>query len=231
MLNKDTSKQQQEVAPFMEFAFPGEPTPLELLSQMEPPRMMVSHLRPSFFRESIQKASGRFIVGMRNPKDVAVSYYNFYRASATLGKFSGTFDEYFNLFIKGDVIYGDFFEHVTAWWEYKDDPRFLFLFFEDMKKDPFKANKDISDFLKLDLSEERLKEITKQTTFKVMKDDKTLNFETMPVAIYDSNISKYLRKGEIGDWVNSLTDDQSKAIDEKCKTILEPLGIIFKFQS
>ena len=118
-----------------------------------------------------------------------------------------------------------------AWWKYKDDPRFLFLFYEDMKKDLYKANKDISDFLKLDLTEERLREITEQTTFKVMKDDKTFNLaETLPTLKFDPGVSKYLRKGEVGDWVNAFTDEQSKTIDEKCKAMLEPLGIKLKFQ-
>ena len=63
-----------------------------------------------------------------------------------------------------------------------------------------------------------------------MKDDRTLNFEALPVTLYDSSISKYMRKGEVGDWANTLTDDQSKAIHEKYKDILEPLGIKFKFQ-
>ena len=230
MFNKDTSSVIFKVVPFMEFGFPNEPTSLELLAKMMSPRLMASNLSANFFGEAVQKCSARFIVGMRNPKDVAVSYFNFYRASGFLGKFSGTFDDFFSLFIKGEIVYGDFFEHVAAWWKYKDDPRFLFLFFEDMKKDPFKANKDISDFLKLDLSEERLREVTEQTTFDVMKDDKTVNRETLPVDRYDSGVSKYMRKGEVGDWVNTLTDDQSKAIDEKCKSMLEPLGIKFKFQ-
>ena len=230
MFEKDASKALQKVVPFMDFGFPNEPTCLEMLSDMMSPRIMASHLRPTFFGEAIQKSSARFIVGMRNPKDVAVSYFNFHRAMGVLGKFSGTFDEFFSLFIKGDVVYGGFFEHVSAWWQYKDDPRFLFLFFEDMKKDPFKANKDISDFLKLDLTEKRLAEITEQTTFKVMKDDKTLNFGTLPAFDFDPAVSKYLRKGEVGNWVNTLTDDQSKAIDDKCKAMLEPLGIQFNFR-
>ena len=231
MLNRDTSKQLQEVVPFMELINPDGSTGLNLLSEMPSPRIMVSHLRPNFFGGSLQKSSARFIVGMRNPKDVAVSYFNYYRASASLGKFTGSFDEFFSMFIKGEVIFGDFFEHVAAWWKYKDDPRFLFLSFEDMKKDPFKANKDISDFLKLDLSEGRLKEVTEQTKFKAMQGDRTLNLETFPAAVYDSNISKYLRTGEVGDWVNTLTDMQSEAIDEKYKAILEPMGIKFEFQS
>ena len=230
MFNKDTSTELHKVIPNMDFGFPDEPTSLEMLSDMTSPRIMISHLRPSFFGEAIKKSSSRFIVGMRNPKDVAVSYFNFHRALSVLGKFSGTFDEFFSLFIKGDVVYGDYFEHVAAWWKFKDDPRFLFLFFEDMKKDPFKANTDISDFLKLDLTEERLREITEKTTFKVMKDDKTVNFENAPASNYDSGVTKYLRKGEVGDWVNTLKDEQSKAIDEKCKAILEPLGIKFDFQ-
>ena len=230
MLNKDTSKELKKVVPIMEFGFPDEPTSLEMLAEMMPPRIMSSHLSINFFGEAIQKSSARFIVGIRNPKDVAVSYFNFHRTMGCLGKFSGTFDEFFSLFIKGEIIYGDYFEHVVAWWKYKHDPRFLFLFFEDMKKDPFKANKDISDFLKLDLLNERLKEITEQTAFKVMKDDKSVNLETSPACDFDPGVSKYLRKGEVGDWVNTLTDDQSKAIDEKCKAMLEPLGIKFDFR-
>ena len=230
MFNKDGSKELGQIVPVIDFGFPNEPTSLEMLSEMMSPRIMASHLRPNFFGEAIQKSTARFIVGMRNPKDVAVSYFNFHRAMGVLGKFSGTFDEFFSLFIKGDVVYGDFFEHVSAWWKYKDDPRFLFLYYEDMKKDPFKTNKDISDFLKLDLTEERLREITEQTAFTVMKDDMTLNLGTTPALDFDPGISKYFRKGEVGDWVNILTDDQSKAIDEKYKVMLEPLGIRFNFR-
>ena len=54
---------------------------------------------------------------------------------------------------------------------------------------------------KLDLSEEWIKELTDQTTYNVMKDDKRLNFETKPAAVYDFNIPKYLRKWDVGNWI------------------------------
>ena len=38
---------------------------------------------------------------MRNPKDVCVSYYHFYRASSSFGDFQGTWEDFLFMFLEG----------------------------------------------------------------------------------------------------------------------------------
>jgi len=41
------------------------------------------------------------VVLMRNPKDVCVSYYHFYRASSSFGDFQGTWEDFLFMFLEG----------------------------------------------------------------------------------------------------------------------------------
>ncbi len=50
-------------------------------------------------------------------------------------------------FISGDVMYGDYFDHVLGWWHHKDDKNVLFLKYEDMKKDLPHAVSQIASFM------------------------------------------------------------------------------------
>ena len=72
---------------------------------------------------------------MRNLKDNLVSYYHFYHMmnGAHFG-FDKGFDQFFQLVEEKSLIQGDWFDFNLGWWEHKDDPKFLFVTYEDMKK-------------------------------------------------------------------------------------------------
>ena len=50
---------------------------------------------------------------MRNPKDTLVSYYHFYNTRAMFDKIP-TFSEFFEIFKKNDLVFGDWFDHVLG---------------------------------------------------------------------------------------------------------------------
>ena len=234
LLGKENKENIRAAAPIVEFAYPAadgspvwEPV-VDKVKDTPSPRILSTHLFPGLFDQPLKTASPKVIVLMRNPKDCLVSYYHFYRANVALGKFQGPFEEFWGIYETDQICFGDPIKHVIAWWnQYKDDPRFTFIFFEDMKKDPVQAIKKIVDFLELDTTDEQIQEIAERTSFEKMSKDPRVNKQNDTK--HDSTVSKYLRKGAIGDWQNMFTDEQSRQIDERCKKELEPLGIRFDF--
>ncbi|KAK3737785.1 hypothetical protein QZH41_017259, partial [Actinostola sp. cb2023] len=79
----------------------------------------------------------KYINVIRNPKDVAVSWYHHYKGFKFF-EFDRPWDEFFEMFIDNkdsfiSVVYGSWFDHVLGWWAHRDDPNILFLKYEDMK--------------------------------------------------------------------------------------------------
>ena len=64
-----------------------------------------------------------------------VSNYHFYKMNSALGNFHESFDKFFELFRQGRLVYGDYFDNVTSWWEHRDNPAVLIVHYEDMKRD------------------------------------------------------------------------------------------------
>ncbi len=66
----------------------------------------------------------KYIYVIRNPKDASVSgYYH----TKKLFFPDLEWDIFFEQFIVGEVIYGDFFEHLLSWLPHKDDKNVLFV--------------------------------------------------------------------------------------------------------
>lgn len=72
---------------------------------------------------------------VRNPKDNAVSYYHHHRISTFLGNYSGSWDEFVDLFAKGYLVYGPWLDHVRGFWELKQriPDSVLFVSYEELK--------------------------------------------------------------------------------------------------
>lgn len=60
----------------------------------------------------------KYIYITRNPKDVAVSFYHHMNHTHHL-TFNLDWNEYFESFLKGDVLFGSWFDHVLEWWKQK----------------------------------------------------------------------------------------------------------------
>ncbi|XP_035682571.1 sulfotransferase family cytosolic 1B member 1-like [Branchiostoma floridae] len=195
-------------------------------ANMPSPRFVVTHLPIELAPKGISKPQNKvkILVPMRNPKDTAVSLYHF---GKKILKLMGVTDdvqweEFAHNFTKGKVAYGPFEDHVLGWWQMRDDPHFLFLKYEDMKKDLLSAVKTIVAFLEVDLDESTIKGIAEASTFNNMKVDldNSKVAETQAIA----------RKGIIGDWKNMFTPEQSKAFDNWYEEKFSETDFAFDFE-
>ena len=126
------------------------------------PRIFKSHLP----YQKIPKGTGKYIYVARDGKDVAISYYHLYRMYQG---YAGTFEEFFELFMRGNVQFGSWFRHVRGWWEHRHDPSLLFLTYEELARDLPACIRRISAFYGLNVPADRLPGIIERCSFNFMK--------------------------------------------------------------
>ncbi|XP_007499510.1 sulfotransferase 1A2 isoform X2 [Monodelphis domestica] len=198
--------------PFLEFKAPGIPSGMESLKETPAPRLLKTHLPLALLPQTLLDQKVKVIYVARNAKDVAASYFNFYKM-AKVHPDPGTWEEFLEKFMAGQVSYGSWYQHVSEWWELTKRHPILYLFFEDMKKDPKREILKITEFLEKPLPEDILDRIVQQTSFKKMRENPMTNYTTVPTELMDHSISPFMRKGTIGDWKNIFTVAQNERFD------------------
>jgi methylamine dehydrogenase accessory protein MauD len=189
------------------------------------PRVFKSHLP---YRK-IPKGPCKYIYVARDGKDVAVSYYHFY---TTHMGFKGSFDEFFQRFLKGEVHYGSWFRHVRAWWQHRDDADVLFLRYEELVDDLPGALRRIAAFCGLTLAPERWPDILERCSFPFMKQHES-QFDPLTAMLYEQGFqpNSHLRKGKSGDGIEQLSLQQRKRFDKTFTKRLGDTGIDFAVAS
>ncbi|XP_072454819.1 sulfotransferase 1A1-like [Notamacropus eugenii] len=198
--------------PFLEFNVPGVPTGLETLQETPAPRIIKTHLPLSLLPQTLLDRKTKIIYVARNAKDVVVSYFNFYKM-AKVHPDPGTWEEFLETFMAGKVSYGSWYQHVLEWWELTKRHPVLYLFYEDIKKDPRKEIQKIAEFVGRPLPEDVLDQIVQKTSFKKMQENPMANYSTLPDDIMDHSICPFMRKGATGDWKNVFTVAQNERFD------------------
>ncbi|KAH6926208.1 hypothetical protein HPB50_015820 [Hyalomma asiaticum] len=89
----------------------------------------------------------KYIYVVRNPLDCCVSFYHHYKLYPIYRFERGTFDEFFELFLAGDVDGGDYFDHLLSWYPHRNDRNVFFIRYEDLKKDTKSWILALADFL------------------------------------------------------------------------------------
>ena len=197
------------------------------VDKMISPRAFKSHFRYDMMPCGLPSStSGKYIYVVRNPKDVAVSFFHHDRAIPFYPLCE--WDEYLEKFLKGELDFGDYFDHVLSWWAHKDDDNVLLLKYEDMKKDLPSAVTQITKFIGQDISKELVDDIAHKTTFANMKKDSSANMEWVK-KFQRPEGADFMRKGEIGDWKNYFTPEQIARLDAVYDKRMKGAGIDLEF--
>ncbi len=187
----------------------------EIITNLPHPRIIKTHL-PYNLTPYHQEAN--YIYVARNPFDCAVSFYHHTRGFIKHYDFAdGTFDDFFECFITGEVDFGDYFDNLVPWYEHKDDDNVLFLTYEEMKSNPQKAIFKIASFLgskyiQAIKDEQILNQIITHSSFKSMSKKQERWSSKRP-----KNMPPFIRKGQVGDWQNYFSAEQTKRLRDKFK--------------
>ena len=169
----------------------------------------------------------KYIYVSRNPKDVAVSAYHQYRGLKSSG-FTGTWDEFFPLFMAGELRFGSWFDHVLSWWEHRDAPNILFLTFEGLKHDLRGGVHKIAEFMKLGLAPEVIESVALQCNFD-RKVNPSANYSWADKRRHEGQ-PEFMRKGEVGDWKNYFTAEQNKVFNVAYAERMKGSGLELVFE-
>ncbi|CAI5772013.1 Sulfotransferase 1C1 [Podarcis lilfordi] len=216
--------------PFIEWVLHKNlPTGLDKAEAMPSPRTLKTHLPVQLVPPSFWEQNCKVIYVARNAKDNLVSFYHFHRMNQMMPE-PGTWEEFFQKYMDGKVLWGSWYDHVKGWWEAKNKYRILYLFYEDIKENPKCEIQKILNFLEKDLEKEVLDKIIHYTQFEVMKNNPMANYTFLPPEILDHSISPFMRKGTVGDWKNHFTVAQNEKFDAEYKKNMAGTSLTFRME-
>lgn len=173
---------------------------------------------------------GRYIVSIREPKDVLVSGYRF---------MEGWFFEPGSIDITtwaedfmANREKGGYWRHLRSWWEERHNPHVLLLCYEEMTQDLPGTVRTVADFIGVPLDEELLAIVVRQASLDFMLahkdrfDDRLMREHSERIAgLPPGSDSAKVRKGEIGSHWYELPQDVIDAMDRIWQEeIAAPLG-------
>ena len=212
-----------DVFPEFEMAHMKGPSTVDRLKDMPRPLNIKSHLYARFFKRYLDQPEicPKFVVVMRNIKDVIVSFYHFQSYIPVAGFKGRTFDEFFEKFKDKTIHLGDPIDHMIGWWKYKDHPNVHIVFYEDMLRDTLEHIKAIGSFIDCPVSDETACRIKDGCSITKMR-ERDLG---MYFAAEFYKEATFFRKGGSGDWKNHMSEEQVKFVDDLVKEKCHPLGL------
>jgi hypothetical protein len=184
------------------------------------PRIFKSHLP----YPKIPKGPCKYIYIARDGRDVAISNYHLHRMYF---QYEGTFAEFFERFMRGDIGYGSWFEHVARWWAHRHDPNVLFLTYEELTRDLEGCLRRIIAFGGFEVAPERFPAILERCRFDFMKRHES-QFDPAMEWLWERGVrlNAFLRAGRVGDGAACLDGVQQERFDRACRRYLEGTGFI-----
>jgi hypothetical protein len=157
----------------------------------------------------------------RNPKDVAVSYYHHY---CNIEGYEGTQEDFTEAFLYEKLMYAPFIDHVLDFWNLRDEPNVLFLFYEDMKRNLDQVVKKAIKFLGKNYTQTQIDELCNHLSIDSMRANPSCNNDLLVAKAKTLNKKptmngnyRFIRKGEVG----SFKEEFTKETDMKFESFMQ----------
>ncbi|XP_074877097.1 sulfotransferase 1 family member D1-like [Buteo buteo] len=216
--------------PFLEMKAPKMSSSIEMLEKTLSPQLVKTHLLVQLLLTSFQDKNCKITPWVPPAQDVIFSHYYFYQM-AKMHPDPSTLGEFLETFMAGKVAYGSSYEHVRGWWEKKQEEQLLYLFYEDMKKDPRQEVQKILHFLGKEVVEGTVARMLHHTSLQEMRKNPAADYETMPTTLMDHSLSPFLWKGITGDWKNHFTMAQNKHFDQHYQKHMAGSNLNFQMEA
>ncbi|XP_026324770.1 estrogen sulfotransferase-like [Hyposmocoma kahamanoa] len=155
------------------------------------PRFIKTHLPLSLLPPKLLDTA-KVIYVARDPRDVAVSYYYFYKMVAK-GLFRTSLKTFWDAFRKDLLPWTPVVAHTIEAWQQRNHPNLHFLFYEDLIQDLPKEILRMCKFMNREYSEEQMKQLADYLSFESLRKNKNVNNST------DKTV-QFIRNGKIGSW-------------------------------
>ncbi|NXC31413.1 ST6B1 Sulfotransferase, partial [Campylorhamphus procurvoides] len=142
---------------------------------------------------------------IRNPKDLATSFFHFSNRLAILPSYD-TWDDFFVEFMAKRMAWGCYFEYLSKWNKYADEENIMTITYEELKEDRAVGVKNIAAFLGISLTEEQLQLVVERSSFQAMKKNSQKTHGAFGDILF--------RKGAVSDWKNLFSEDQNEKMDK-----------------
>ncbi|XP_077988749.1 sulfotransferase 1B1-like [Glandiceps talaboti] len=208
-----------EIGPGASFLRPN----YEMLAGMRSPRLMSTHLPYEWMPVKYYDVDimPKTIYVARNPKDVAVSCWKFSRRHPYMETVD-EWNDYFDMFFAGDVLYGSWVDHVLGWWNRRHDSNVLFLYLEDLISSPKYTVENIAEFLNVDMSYDDIGKVLQQVSLpQPPQQSRKSRFTKSDYDIF--------RAGMIGDWRQYFTITQDELFHQVYLQDLTGTGMCYDF--
>ncbi|XP_061427956.1 sulfotransferase 2A1-like [Lethenteron reissneri] len=177
------------------------------------PRLITTHLPFQLAPREIGQAKAKVIYMARNPRDILVSSYNFHKIARFLEE-PGTWEEFYDKFCEGKVLFGSWFEHVRGWLENRDKVDLFFVSYEDLHRDLEGVVRRLCRFVGREASDRLTEVVASHCRFSSMRESRMVNYSLVPEQWIDHKRGSFMRKGVVGDWKTQFTVAQSEHFDE-----------------
>lgn len=141
------------------------------------------------------------------------------------------FELFCNLFLSGNIPYGNALDHMIKFWKHRKESNILYLKYEDMKRDLATTIRKCADFIGCtkELCDLDIEKMLQHLNFKNMQKNPAVNLSTV-LPSSDAKNAKFIRRGEVGDWKNYFTPELSAKFDRVIEEKTRGTGLVFDYE-
>ncbi|XP_014227316.1 estrogen sulfotransferase [Trichogramma pretiosum] len=170
----------------------------EVLDKMPGPRFIKSHF-PFSLLPNILESGAKMVYVARNPKDVAVSWYNLNKAFKTQG-YQGDFAKFWRYFRDDLTPWSPYWKHLNQAWSNRNHKNVLFIFYEQMQTDLAGVIRKVADFLGKSYNAEQIQRLVEHLDVKSFRDNPMINGQELKDCGIIRPEAEFVRKGKSGGW-------------------------------